>query len=273
MVGGASVVEGSKLSNFLISVFPNSLKIVKGLGSGIIIASAFSWFFGYLGGQPQLSMRFMAISDTKNAKQARNIGVAWTIIAYIGALMIGWIGIAIFGPDGLKDQETVMPEVLTKLFNPFLAGILITGVLAAIISTANSLLILSATELSENLIKPMRKDKGKAQNSLLQSRIITALLSVVALVLAYFSPSDLIYKIVGYVWAGIGSTFSVVIMLTLFWKKYHGRAVILTIITGLIFTIFWIQSGLDEIISARFVTFVVALVVAIAGTYFIPVKK
>jgi sodium/proline symporter len=273
MIGGANVVEGSKLSDFLISVFPNSLKIVKGLGAGIIIASAFSWFFGYLGGQPQLSMRFMAISDTKNAKQARNIGVAWTIIAYIGALMIGWIGIAIFGPDGLKDQETVMPEVLTRLFNPFLAGILITGVLAAIISTANSLLILSATELSENLIKPMQKNKGKAQNSLLQSRIITALLSVVALVLAYFSPSDLIYKIVGYVWAGIGSTFSVVIMLTLFWKRYHGRAVILTIITGLFFTIFWIQSGLDEIISARFVTFIVALIVAIAGTYFIPVKK
>jgi len=166
-----------------------------------------------------------------------------------------------------------MPEVLTKLFNPFLAGILITGVLAAIISTANSLLILSATELSENLIKPMRKNKGKAQNSLLQSRIITALLSLVALVLAYFSPSDLIYKIVGYVWAGIGSTFSVVIMLTLFWKKYHGRAVIFTIITGLFFTIFWIQSGLDEIVSARFVTFVVAMFAAIMGTYLIPVKN
>ncbi len=183
------------------------------------------------------------------------------------------MGIAIFGPQGLKDQETVMPEVLTKLFNPFLAGILITGVLAAIISTANSLLILSATELSENLIKPLRKDTGKEQNSLLQSRIITALLSVVALILAYFSPSDLIYKIVGYVWAGIGSTFSVVIMLTLFWNRYHGRAVILTIITGLVFTIVWIQTGMDQIVSARLVTFIVALFVAVAGTYLIPVKK
>lgn len=273
MVGGATVVEGSKLSDFLVSIFPNSLNLVKGLGTGVIIASAFSWFFGYLGGQPQLSMRFMAISDEKHAKQARNIGVAWTIIAYIGALMIGWIGIAIFGPGGLEDQETVMPEVLTKLFNPFLAGILITGVLAAIISTANSLLILSATELSENLIKPMRKGLMKEKNSLLQSRIITALLSIIALALAYISPSDLIYKIVGYVWAGIGSTFSVVIMLTLFWKKYHGKAVLLTIITGLFFTIFWIQSGLDEIISARFVTFVVALFVAICSTYLIPDKK
>ena len=126
------------------------------MGTGIIIAGAFSWFFGYLGGQPQLTMRFMAIKNPKQAKQARNIGVAWTIVAYIGALMIGWIGIAMFGPNGLKDQETVMPEVITTLFHPIVAGILITGVLAAVISTANSLLILSATELSENLIKPLR---------------------------------------------------------------------------------------------------------------------
>lgn len=273
MAGGANLIEGSRLSNFLVSIFPNSLNIVKGLGAGIIIAGAFSWFFGYLGGQPQLSMRFMAISNAKQAKQARNIGIVWTIIAYIGALMIGWIGIAIFGPAGLKDQETVMPEVLTRLFNPFLAGVLITGVLAAIISTANSLLILSATELSENLIKPLQKSSGKNQNALLQSRIITALLSVIALVLAYFSPSDLIYKIVGYVWAGIGSTFSVVIMLTLFWKKYHGHAVLLTIITGLIFTIVWIQTGMDEIISSRILTFIVALVVAVGGTYLLPSNK
>jgi len=271
MVGGAAVVEGSKLSDFLYATFPNSINLIKGLGTGMIIASAFSWFFGYLGGQPQLSMRFMAIRDEKQAKQARNIGVAWTIIAYIGALMIGWIGIAIFGPSGLKDQETVMPEVLTKLFNPFVAGILITGVLAAIISTANSLLILSATELSENIIKPLTKVDTK--KSLLHSRIITAALSGVALVLAYFISSDLIYVIVGFVWAGIGSTFSVVIMLTLFWKRYHGKSVIVTILTGLIFTIIWRITGMEQILSARFLTFIVALIVAVISTYLIPNKQ
>ncbi|MEA3446612.1 MAG: sodium/proline symporter, partial [Bacteroidota bacterium] len=78
---------------------------LKGFGAGIVIMGGFSWFFGYLGGQPQLSMRFMAIKNPKQAKQARNIGIAWTVIAYIGALSLGWIGIAIFGPHGLKDQE------------------------------------------------------------------------------------------------------------------------------------------------------------------------
>jgi len=271
--GGVNLKTDSELSNTLMSIFPNSLNIVKGLGTGIIIAGAFSWFFGYLGGQPQLSMRFMAISDAKQAKQARNIGVIWTVIAYIGALMIGWIGIAVFGPKGLEDQETVMPEVLTTLFNPLISGILITGVLAAIISTANSLLILSATELSENLIKPLRKSSKNSHNSLKQSRLITGILALVALIAAYFSPSNLIYTIVGYVWAGIGSTFSIVILLTLFWKRFHGIPALLTIIIGLGFTIIWISTGMDKIITARIMTFIVALIVAVSGTYLIPKRK
>ncbi len=265
MTGGAILIEGSSLSEFLIYLFPNSVNLAKGLGTGIIIAGAFSWFFGYLGGQPQLSTRFMAISNTKQAKQARNIGVAWTIIAYIGALMIGWIGIAIFGPEGLKDQETVMPEVLTTLFNPWIAGILITGVLAAIVSTANSLLILSATELSENIIKPVFKTNSK--NALLQSRIVTALLSIIAFVLAYFSRGEMIYLIVSYVWAGIGSTFSIVILFTLFWKRFHGIAAVITIISGLLFTIIWISTGMDKIITSRLLTFFVAGFVAVISSF------
>lgn len=267
LTGGAVMKDGTPLSSALNSVFPNMQGIVSGLGTGIIIAGAFSWFFGYLGGQPQLTMRFMAIKDARQAKIARNIGVLWTIIAYIGALMIGWIGIALFGPDGLKDQETVMPEVLTTIFHPIIAGILITGVLAAIISTANSLLILSATELSENIVKPLRGKEIDSKTSLLYSRIITAILSVIALVLAYLSSGNLIYTIVGYVWAGIGSTFSVVILFTLFWKRFHGTAALLTIISGLLFTIIWISTGMDKIVTSRLLTFIVALFVAVLSTY------
>lgn len=275
MLSGAAILANDNLHERLSNIFPNSINLIKGLGTGLIIASAFSWFFGYLGGQPQLSMRFMAITNTKQAKQARNIGVVWTIIAYIGALMIGWIGIAIFGPKGLSDAETVMPQVLTTLFNPWIAGILITGVLAAIISTANSVLILSATELSENLIKPLSKKNTDNNNSLRQSRLITAILSVTALLVAYLANkfnNDSIYVLVGYVWAGIGCTFSVVIILTLFWRKFHGIPALLTIVTGLGFTIIWISTGMDKLISARFVTFIVAFLVAVLSTYLIKKK-
>jgi len=220
----------------------------RGFGAGLIIAGGFSWFFGYLGGQPQLSMRFMAIKDIRHAKKARNVGIAWTIVAYIGALSIGWIGIALFGPAGLDDPEYVMPRVILALFPPAFAAVLITGAIAAMISTADSLLILSATELSENLLRKEGQEavELKKDRSLRRSRMVTALLAVIALAIAYVSPSNLIFTMVSYVWAGIGCTFSVVILLSLFWKRFHGRAALATIIIGLLFTMFWISGGFEQ---------------------------
>jgi len=242
-----------------------------GFMAGVAIMGGFSWFFGYLGGQPQLSMRFMAIRDAKQAKIARNIGVAWTVVAYIGALCIGWIGIAIFGPEGLPDREYVMPAVLLKIFPPAVAAVLITGAIAAMVSTADSLLVLSATEFSENIL-PKKKDLSQKQQ-LFRRRAVTAILAVIALGISFVAPSEYIFTLVSYVWAGIGGTFSVVILLTLFWKRYHGRAVLITIITGLLFTIIWIQTGMDKIVTARVLTFFVALTVAVISTFLVPSGK
>lgn len=243
----------------------------SGFAAGIVIMGGFSWFFGYLGGQPQLSMRFMAIKDSVQAKKARNIGIAWTLIAYIGALAIGWIGIAIFGPTGLADREYVMPSVMLKIFPPAIAAVLITGAIAAMISTADSLLILSSTELSENILKSHKKSHTSVISDLARSRIVTAVLAVIALLLAYISPSKLIFTIVGYVWAGVGGTFSIVILLTLFWRRFHGKAALVTIVTGMLFTIFWISTGLDaKVITARVMTFFVAGIVAIVSTLLFP---
>ncbi|HOI33336.1 MAG TPA: hypothetical protein PLC47_11245, partial [Bacteroidales bacterium] len=105
------------------------------------------------------------------------------------------------------------------------------------------LLILSATEFSENILKPMlNKFRVIHSNALLQSRLVTASLAIIALGLAYVVEAELIFSLVSYVWAGIGGTFSVVILLTLLWPRYHGRAVVLTIISGLVFTIIWIST-------------------------------
>jgi sodium/proline symporter len=244
-----------------------------GFGAGVVIVGGLSWFFGYLGGQPQLSMRFMAIKDARQAKQGRNIGIAWTVIAYIGALCIGWIGLAIFGPNGLADREYVMPAVMLKLFPPALAALLIIGAIAAMLSTADSLLILSSSELSENIIGPLMKaDKKDSKSALKRSRIITAILAFIALGVAYVSPSKLIFMIVSYVWAGIGGTFSIVILFTLFWKRYHGKAVIVTIITGMAFTILWSVSGMEAKVTARLLTFFVAGAAAVISTYLLPKK-
>lgn len=247
---------------------------LSGFAAGAAIMGGLSWFFGYLGGQPQLSMRFMAIRDAEQAKRGRNVGIAWTIVAYIGAISLGLIGLALFGPGGLKDPEYVMPAVMLRLFPPYIAAVLITGAVAAMISTADSLLILSATELSENIVAPLMKDQERARRTGLgRSRAITALLAAAALAIAYVSPSNLIYTLVGYVWAGIGSTFSIVILATLFWKRFHGKAALATIVTGMLFTVLWISTGLDKAITARVMTFVVAGAAAVLATLLVPSKK
>jgi len=216
----------------------------------------------------------MAIHSRKQAKIARNIGIGWTLIAYVGALSIGWIGLAIFGPEGstsgLVDREFVMPRVLLTIFPAPIAAVLITGAIAAMISTADSLLILSSTELTENLLKPASRKMQQISNKkqLRLSRIITALLAVIALGVAWISGDNtFIFSLVSYVWAGIGGTFSVVVLLTLFWKRYHGKAVLVTIVTGLTFTIIWINTGMEEVITSRLLTFFVALAAAIIATY------
>lgn len=229
-----------------------------------------SWFFGYLGGQPQLSIRFMAIKDDKNAKIGRNIGILWTVIAYIGALSIGWLGLAYYGPQGLADSEQVMPSILIQLFPPVITAILITGVIAAIMSTADSLLILSATELSETLIKPYFLKSAK--NTLFISRMVTVIIAGLALLAAFFAPTNLIYTLVGYVWAGIGGTFSVIILGALFWKRFHALAAIITILVGISFTIIWISTEMENVLTSRILTFFVAGITALLSTFIIKEK-
>ncbi len=279
----AGLIYIAKTPGLFASSIPGALKAagpqyasltgsMSGFAAGVMIAACFSWFFGYLGGQPQLSMRFMAIKSREQAKKARNIGIAWTLVAYLGALAIGWIGIAMFGPGTLPDQEHVLPRVLLTLFPPAIAALLITGAIAAMISTADSLLVLSASELSENLVRPLARDNDPAA-CLRRSRMITGMLAIVALLLAFVFPSRLIYTMVGYVWAGIGGTFSIVILFSLFWKRYHGRAVIATIISGLLFTVLWSISGMNARITSRLLTFFVAGAVAIIATFILPRKE
>jgi len=243
--------------------------LTKGFGAGIVVISGFSWLFGYLGGMPQLAVRFMAIESEKEARKARNIAILWTLMAYTGALLLGWLGIAIFGPaaEGLSDREAIMPAVIFKIFPNIIAAILITGVFAAMVSTANSLLILSATELSENILKPSTFIKKRKISHLLVSRVITALLAIAAFIFALIFRENLIYNIVKYVWAGIGDTFSVVIILTLYWKKFHAKAALSTIIAGVLFTVVWIETGLEAWISCLVMTFIFSMLVAVVTTF------
>lgn len=275
---GKTDVFANGVFEALAKAGPEYLNIMGG-GSGFAMFAGalggFAYFFGYLGGMPQLTMRFMAIKDFKNTIKARNIGILWTLIAYFGACLIGWLGIAIWGPTGLTDPESVFPKVMMEFFPPTIAALFIVAAFAALISTADSLLVLASTEFSENIIKKyfIKEEKGHHDpaRDLKISRIMTAVMAVLALGAARVVPSNLIFNVIGYVWAGIGDPFSVVILLTIFWKKFSSKAALAVICTGMPFTIFWVMGGYDaKIIPALFMTFAVSLVVGVVGSYIWP---
>lgn len=240
----------------------------SGIKAFIFAISEASWMFAFLGGLPQLNVRFMAIKDDREARIGRNVGVAWTLFGYAGATMVGLLGIAIFGPDGLSDPELVMPSVLMRLFPPALATLFITAAIAAMLSTADSLLVLSATEFTENILLPIisKRHPVSASKALFLSRFATAIVGLVALGVAFVVPTTLINTIVGFAWAGVGSTFAAITLLTLFWKRFSSRGVMAALITGVLFTIFWATSPYESLISARAMTFFISLAAAVLGT-------
>ncbi|WP_077327979.1 sodium/proline symporter [Virgibacillus siamensis] len=243
-----------------------------GFALGILFFNNFSWFFGYLGGQPQLSARFMALKNEKEAKQGISVAIIWTIMAYTGAFLIGIAAIAMYNQGSFTDVETILPHMILDLMPPWIAGILLSGILAAIITTANSQLMVVTSSVSEDII---HKALGMnlSDNQLLWVSKITILVSgLVGMVIALTSDS-LLYLIVSWAWAGVGCTLSPAILMTFFWKRYSGTGVIATIISGFIFTVLWISTPLDSIITSRFSTFFIAAFFGILFSLLFPDKQ
>src|SRR5690606_29853088 len=155
---------------------------------------------------------------------------------------------------------------------PWIAGILLAGVLAAIITTANSQLLVVTSSVTEDIIHKALGIKLTDKQLVWLSRLSIALFGIVGMVIALVSES-LVYLIVGWAWAGVGCTLSPAILMTFFWKRYSGAGVIATIISGLVSTILWISTPLEEIMTSRFTTFFIAAFFGIVFSLLFPDKK
>lgn len=255
----SSIVEALKLAG------PNYLDLTagaKGIFAGFMIASNFAWIIAYLGGCPHLTVRFMAMKDDAAWKMGRNIACVWTVLGYSGAILIGLVGLAIFGPANIADAEMIMPKVVLKIFNPVLGAICVTGAVAAMLSTADSMLIVTSSEFSENILKPviLKGQKLDPKKELFISRCVTVIVGLSALALAFLLPANMVYNIVSFAWAAMGNPFAVVTCMTLLWKKYTGAAAFWTMAFGFFCTVFWQMSPYNAIIDARLVGVVPALI-------------
>ena len=206
----------------------------------------------------------MAIRSVKEVKQARIIAALWAIPGISGAFLIGVIGMGYFGEDFFigKDVENVMPMLAQELLPAWLAGLLISGAVAAMMSTADSQLLVSTSAISEDLgVNVLKKP-----NKLLNSRVITVFLGIFAYLVAMYSEwsGKTIFSIVSFAWSGLGSSFGPALLLALWWKGVTRKGIIAGLFTGSIITIIWGSNlYLKSIVTERFISFALAFVAII----------
>ncbi|MFO7668199.1 MAG: sodium/proline symporter [Bacteroidales bacterium] len=229
-----------------------------GWAAAAMIISGLSWALGYMG-QPHLLIRFMAIDRADHIKVSRRIAIAWVIPAFAGALVIGIVGAGLYQQGMFDDIEKVMPYLANALLPAWLAGIFVSGAIAAMMSTADSQLLVISSSIIEDLFhRTFGRDLGET-SMLRSSRIITIVVGFIAFAIALTS-DKLIFSMVSYAWAGLGSSFGPLILLMLTWKKVTWQGVIAGLVTGFASTVIWSElEALDAVISVRFVSWIAAL--------------
>ena len=258
-----------------------SLTEMKTGGTAVLfILSGMSWALGYTG-QPQLLSRMMAIRSHDDVQRGKWVAIIWTLFAYVGAILIGLFGVA-FVQGGLlggeagklaEDAERILPVMVVTLVNPIIAGILLSGVISAMMSTAATELTVSSASITEDVISGVRKTGILPNRKLWLNRIMTLAVGVVAIVLA-LTMTDTVYGLVSYAWSGIGSSFGPALLLVLFWKRFSRAGVFASLLSGTLGTIVWktffeASTGVSE----RLTSFVFAFVMAVLFSLIFPEKK
>ena len=207
-----------------------------GFGGAIALASALAWGLGYFG-QPHVLARFMAIDNVASAPRARRINLTWMILAGAAAVSVGLAGRAHFGTEGLEDAETVFIALAGDLLPPLLAGVVVAGILAAVMSTVDSQLLVASTALVEDVVRP-RFQRLQDRHALSLSRATVAVVAVAAGLLA-MDPDNAVLDLVAYAWAGLGASFGPVVLACLFWRHTTEAGVVAGMITGAVVTVAW----------------------------------
>ena len=249
---------------------PGHLSLIGGtaLTGGTILAiiSALAWGLGYFG-QPHIIVRFMALRSPREAKSARRIGMSWMIISLFGAVFSGIVGVAYMASQGidLSNAETVVLVMAQTLLNPFVAGLVLAAVLAAIMSTISSQLIVCSSALVEDLYKVVRKTPPKEKHMLLLGRLAVLVIAIIAVILALV-PDDTVLGLVSFAWAGFGAAFGPLVLLSLFWRKFTNWGALAGMFVGAAGVFIWdvVWPEMYELLPA----FVCAMVAAIAVSLF-----
>lgn len=234
--------------------------------------SLLAWGFGYFG-QPHILVRFMAARDHRELPMARMICMLWMGIALGGAVLTGIAGASFFLHSPIKNSEEIFLKLSYILFNPWIAGILLSAVISAIMSTASAQLLASASALIEDVYHPFVKPSASKKYLMVGARLSVLFVAGMAYWLAT-DPKGNLLALVAYAWSGLGASFGPVILLSLFWKRLTANAAIAGLIVGGATVIIWEILGhhvggffkLYSIIPGFFLNLLVLVVVSLKDT-------
>ncbi|WP_180081038.1 MULTISPECIES: sodium/proline symporter PutP [unclassified Acinetobacter] len=251
---------------------PQASNLFEGL-STIAILSSMAWGLGYFG-QPHILVRFMAADSVKSIPAARRIGMTWMILCLGGAVAAGYVGIAYFQahPELAAvvnaNPETVFMELTKILFNPWIAGIVLAAILAAVMSTLSCQLLVCSTTLTEDLYKGFIRKNASQKELVWIGRAMVLAIAILAITLA-MNPASKVLGLVSYAWAGFGAAFGPLIILSLLWKRMTLNGAIVGMILGAVTVIVWKNymghTGLYEIIPGFILSWIGIVVVSLMG--------
>lgn len=242
--------------------------------SAVVIISGLVWGLGYYG-MPHIVVRYMSIRKVSEIKVARRVSLIWGILALSFICLLGVIagvylpmnGIDIFN-TGMYDSEYVFMYTAQVLFQetaPFILGVVFAAILAAIMSTASSQLLVSASSITNDILAKTDRVHIFERNLMWLARGIVVVISIIGMCLALFG-SDNIMGLVSYAWSGFGSAFSPVMILALFWKRMNWQGAMAAMITGFVVVVFWETfmdfTGMYSLFPGFVLAFIVAVVVA-----------
>jgi len=230
---------------------PLQLDWFRGGNLGVVgVISLLAWALGYFG-QPHILVRFMAAQSVHTIPTARRIGMSWMLLCMVGAMSVGFFGIAYFETNAslaapvIENPERVFITLVELLFNPWIAGIILAAILAAVMSTLSSQLLVCSSVLSEDLYRGFFRKQASQGELVWVGRTSVLAVSILAIWMAR-DPDSRVLGLVSYAWAGFGSAFGPVLLLALFWKRMTRNGAIAGMVTGAVMVIFWKEIAVNR---------------------------
>ena len=221
-----------------------NVDMLKGLNL-VAIISLMGWGLGYFG-QPHILARFMAADSHHTIVNARRISMTWMILCLAGAVAVGFFGIAYFTNNPAlatavnQNSERVFIELAQILFNPWIAGILLSAILAAVMSTLSCQLLVCSSAITEDLYKAFFRKHASQRELVWVGRLMVLVVALVAIALAA-NPENRVLGLVSYAWAGFGAAFGPVVLLSVLWSRMTRNGALVGMIIGAVTVIVWKQ--------------------------------